>query len=172
MYCPNCGKANSSEQKFCRACGLNLEDSARSVVEQLPAVEQDQRLVKRKRLVENLLLTIGGVGITAFVLLIIGTIISEIIIGKGNVVGGIVFMAFILAMGFALMLVLYRQSLIEATTKRPLPASDNGLAEGETPLPEASTRQLADPYFEPVPSVTEPTTDLLAESPKKRSHDA
>ena len=172
MYCPNCGKANSSEQKFCRACGLNLEDTARSVTEQLPAAMQDQRLAKRKQLVENLLFGIAGVGITAFVLLIIGTIISEIIIGKGNVVGGIVFIAFLLAMGVALLLVLYRQSLIEATAKRPLPVNDNELADGETPLPEASTRQLADPYFEPVPSVTEPTTDLLVTSPKKQQHDA
>ena len=101
MYCPNCGKANSSEQKFCRSCGLNLEDATRSLIEQLPAGEQDQRLLRRKQLVERVLLILGGVGITAFVCLIIGTIITEIIIGKGNVIGGIVFIAFILGMAVA-----------------------------------------------------------------------
>jgi hypothetical protein len=43
----------------------------------------------------------------------------------------------------------------------------------ETPsLPAAATHQLADNYFEQVPSVIEPTTDLLVASSKKQSHDA
>jgi len=167
MYCPNCGKPNSSEQKYCRACGLNLEDTSRSVTEQLPAALQDQRLAKRRDLVEKILLGLAGVGITAFVLILISTIISEIIIAKGNVLGGIVFITFLVGMAVALMLVLYRHSLIEASAKRPLQANDSR----ETSLPPTTARQLADPYFEPVPSVTEPTTDLLNTTAKKQ-HDA
>jgi|KBSSwiStaDraftv2_1062776.scaffolds.fasta_scaffold13350_4 hypothetical protein len=155
MYCPNCGKANSSEQKFCRSCGLNLEDATRSLIEQLPAGEQDQRLLRRKQLVERVLLILGGVGITAFVCLIIGTIITEIIIGKGNVIGGIVFIAFILGMAVGLLLVLYRESLKDATTRRTIPVV-------EAPSGDPKTRQLTDPHFEPAPSVTDPTTELLA----------
>jgi len=163
MYCPNCGKPNSSEQKYCRACGLNLEDTSRSVTEQLPAALQDQRLAKRRDLVEKILLGLAGVGITAFVLILISTII----IAKGNVLGGIVFITFLVGMAVALMLVLYRHSLIEASAKRPLQANDSR----ETSLPPTTARQLADPYFEPVPSVTEPTTDLLSTTAKKQ-HDA
>lgn len=34
MYCPDCGKTNSAEQKFCRACGLQLEQVVQSLVAQ------------------------------------------------------------------------------------------------------------------------------------------
>jgi hypothetical protein len=156
MYCPNCGKANSSVQKFCRSCGLNLEVATQSLIEQLPVGEQDQRLFKRKQLVERLLLILAGVGITAFIGFIIATIVTEIIIGKGNVFGGIVFIAFMLAMAFALLLVLYRESLKDDTAKRTLPAID------DSPPAAQTTRQLTDPYFEPAQSVTDPTTELLA----------
>ena len=30
MYCPNCGKTNSPEQRFCRSCGLGLEKIVQS----------------------------------------------------------------------------------------------------------------------------------------------
>lgn len=164
MYCPNCGKTNSSENKFCRACGLNMEDATRSLIDQLPAVEHDRRIVERKRLVENVLLKIGGVGLAAFILLILWVIVTEIIIGKGQLVGGIIGVLFVLGMSSALALVAYRQFLIEATAKRKLPAAG-------TPIMDAATRQLTDPYFEPAQSVTESTTDLLSTEvkPPKRA---
>ena len=31
MFCPNCGKDNSNEQKFCAACGTNLEAVAQAL---------------------------------------------------------------------------------------------------------------------------------------------
>lgn len=34
MFCPNCGEQNSLEQKFCRNCGINLEQTAAFVREQ------------------------------------------------------------------------------------------------------------------------------------------
>lgn len=35
MHCPNCGTQVSAEQKFCRACGLELQAIARLVTQQL-----------------------------------------------------------------------------------------------------------------------------------------
>ena len=47
MYCPSCGQATSTEQKFCRSCGLSLEKVAESVAEQRPATELSKHLKDR-----------------------------------------------------------------------------------------------------------------------------
>jgi hypothetical protein len=35
MFCSNCGAKNNSDQNFCRFCGLNLSDAARSLNNQI-----------------------------------------------------------------------------------------------------------------------------------------
>jgi len=39
MYCPNCGKENSVEQRFCRSCGLSLLTISRALAHELSAAE-------------------------------------------------------------------------------------------------------------------------------------
>ena len=116
-------------------------------------------LAKRKDLIEKVLLTVGGVGLTIFVIILIWLVVTDIILGKGQIAGGILGIAFILGMAVSLALLVYRQVLINAAPKRSLPPQ-------ETPFPEATTPQLGESSFEPIPSVTEPTTDLLMKEPR------
>ncbi len=52
MYCPNCGKDNSNEQRFCRSCGLSLQTISQVLVNELSANKLDDgsiEIVKREQ---------------------------------------------------------------------------------------------------------------------------
>ena len=165
MYCPNCGQATSTEQKFCRSCGLSLEKAAQSLVEQLPAVELNRHLRERQRRVERLLYTLGGSAAVIFVVSLFWTIINEIIIGKGHVLGGLIFLAFILGFIVFALLMLYRESLLKASSKR-------SSAQPTLPQAEHTARLLPESYIEPIPSVTERTTELLVAEKKSEASES
>ena len=161
MYCPNCGQPSSTEQKFCRACGLSLEKAAQSLVEQLPSVELNKQYRQRQRRVERVLYALGGTAAVIFLVSLVWTIINEIIIGKGHVLGGTIFLAFILGFIVFALLMLYRESLLKAAGK-------HSSTQPALPHVEDTARLLSESYIEPIPSVTERTTELLVEK-KERS---
>lgn len=153
MYCPNCGKTNSAEQKFCRSCGLRLDKVVQSLAEQLPPGEIDRNLQERQRTVE-LWLTIAGVSaIAVFVTGILWAIVYKIILIKGEVVEGLGFLGFMLLMVAFGLLALYRDSLLKAS-KRQLP-------EPAPPQAADTGKLLSESSIEPIPSITERTTELL-----------
>ncbi len=80
MYCPNCAKVNSNVQKFCRACGLNLEKTAEILSEQLTSSEMIRR-TKFLKFYETLgKLGLGGLiggGLTGFMLLLVNSQINS-----------------------------------------------------------------------------------------------
>lgn len=71
MYCPACGSQAKDEQKFCRACGFNLQPIIPLVSEheQAPKLSEKARRVLKK--IEYLGIGIGGSGVA----LIAGTAI-------------------------------------------------------------------------------------------------
>ena len=162
MYCPNCGQATSIEQKFCRSCGLSLQKAAQSLVEQLPAVELNKHLRERQRRVERLLYTLGGSAAVIFFVSLFWTVINEIIIGKGHVLGGLIFLAFIIGFIVFALLMLYRESLLKASSKR-------FSAQPTLPQAEHTARLLPESHIEPIPSVTERTTELLVAEKKSEA---
>lgn len=163
MYCPHCGKTTSTEQKFCRACGLKLDGVVQVLAAQLSSADIDKHLQNRQHLVERTLTVLVGGGGAVFVISIIWAIIERIIIGKGHLVGGALFIALLLSMMVALLLVLYRESLLEAVGKRKVKPS-------VTPqLGSVEKKQLNESSFEPMGSVTERTTDLLRVEWRKSS---
>src|SRR6185503_9365280 len=97
MFCPDCGKENSPEQKFCRSCGLSLEKVAESVAEQRPATELNTHFKNRQRQIERLLSVIIGSMFTLFVGAVLWSVIYKIIILKGDVLEGIFFLSLFVA---------------------------------------------------------------------------
>jgi hypothetical protein len=155
MFCPNCGKSTSAEQKFCRACGLSLEKTVQSLAEQLAADDFDKNLQDKQRKVDRWLKLVAGSAISLITISVIWGIIFELMLVKGKVLTGLVFLFFILGLITFALLVMYRESLGEKSASR-LPSQTS-------PLPQAENNEklLPESYLESLPSVTERTTELL-----------
>ena len=162
MYCPNCGKPNSAEQRFCRSCGLSLEKVVESLTEQLPAIDLDRKLQERKRKVDRWLNISGGTAVSIVVASVLWGISYEIIIKKGEVLGGSIFLAFIVGLVLVALLAVYRDSLEKASVKRK---------SSQTNLPQAEdTARLLGSSGEVMSSVTESTTELLTTERERDTH--
>jgi hypothetical protein len=155
MFCPNCGKSTSAEQKFCRSCGLSLEKTVQSLAEQLAAGDLDKNLQDKQRKVERWIKIVAGSVISLVTISVLWGILYELIIVKGDVLEGLGFLFFILGLITFALLVLYRESLVKKSAKR-LPSQTSPL-----PQAEKTEKLLAESHLAPLPSVTEHTTELL-----------
>lgn len=153
MYCPNCGKQTSSEQKFCRACGLGLEKIAQSLGEQLPA-QLDQTLRARQERLEKLgvgALSVFGLGILGFLVYAVAQKLAT----QGSLIAILAIIGLVIMFGSGLLSVILfarAKELGEQASKRQ-PQPDELAGSTKELLPEAR--------FEPVSTVTERTTELL-----------
>jgi hypothetical protein len=153
MYCPNCGTKTSKDQHYCRACGLGLEKIALTVAEQLPT-KVDPGLQAQKERLEKLgvaALSVFALGSLGFVLYLI----IQKIISKGDlltVFGMLGFLIMVVCGLASVFLFAKAKDVSEKSTKRQQQnlASDNQTKE-----------LLSEGHFEPVPTVTERTTELL-----------
>lgn len=155
MYCPNCGNQTSTEQKFCRACGLGLEKIVQSLGEQLPA-RVDQSLLARKERLEKLgvsALSVFGLGVLGFLLYAVGQKLSA----QGSLLAVLAMVGLVIMLGCGLLSVILfarAKELGEQASKRQLQPNETDTG--------GSTRELLpEARFEPVPTVTDRTTELL-----------
>ncbi len=119
MFCPNCGAKNTTEQKFCRSCGLNLEQTAVSLLEQIPSSESAE-LLKRERNLEKFgNIAFGGFGLVLLTAIsaIIYFIITRMILSGTNVFFGILLIAFLIFAGLSLVYVMFNEDLKERKQK-------------------------------------------------------
>jgi zinc-ribbon domain len=155
MYCPNCGNKTSTDQKFCRACGLGLEKIALSLSEQLPT-KVDLGLKERKERLEKLgvaALSVFGLGLLAFLLYTVG---YKLMMTQGNIVAGLAVIGFLImivcGLGSAVLFAKAKE-VGEEATKRP--------SQSLSTESESTKELLTEGHFEPVPTVTDRTTELL-----------
>lgn len=157
MFCPNCGANNSTEQKFCRSCGLNLEKSAESLLEQIPSAESAKLLKKQRNLEKFGNIAFGGFGVVLLIaiLSIIYWIITTVILTGDSVFGGIMLIAFLVFAALTLTYVAFNEDLKERKQKMN-PVLKNELSEKQD-----TAKLLEEKPFEPIPSVTENSTELF-----------
>ncbi|HLM00970.1 MAG TPA: zinc ribbon domain-containing protein [Pyrinomonadaceae bacterium] len=157
MFCPNCGANNTTEQKFCRSCGLNLEKTAESLVEQIPSAES-ARLLRREKLLERFgNFALGGLGavILFAVAILIYYVIEKYLLGGTNIYFAVLAIGFIVFAFLSLIFVFFNETLKEKKAKIN-PALTNELTgKNET------ANLLEEKPFAPARSVTENTTGSL-----------
>ena len=166
MYCPNCGSKTSTEQKFCRSCGLGLEQIALSLTEQLPTRADDSLIAQKERL-ERLgvaALSVFGVGVMGMILY---GIVYKIMITQGKLLAGLGFIGLLImfACGILSTILFAKAKEVEkAASKRQI---SDAKSAGVSPTP--TKELLTEGNFEPVPSVTDRTTELLSVE-KSKTH--
>ena len=157
MFCPNCGAKTSIEQKFCRACGLGLEKIALSVTEQLPT-GPDEHLMSQKERFERLgMAALGVFGVGVLGVMLYG-IVYKLMVTQGQILGGLAMLGFMIMAGcgvLAVILFAKAKEAEEAAGKRRLEQKEAAVI--ATPTKEL----LGEGHLEPVPSVTDRTTELL-----------
>jgi len=154
MYCPNCGTKTSIDQNFCRACGLGLDKIAVSLTEQLPT-KPNLSLQQQKERFEKLgvaALSVFGLGVLS---LIIYGVVYKIIISEGDLLTALAAVGFIImiACGLASVILFAKANEAgqEATKRKPQEVSSG----------DSTKELLTEGHFEPVPTVTDRTTELL-----------
>lgn len=158
MYCPNCGKENSDEQRFCRSCGLSLQAISQVLVSELSENELDSNSTKvvkhEQRRLHNPLLY-------GFLLLLLGMMI--IIFGKKIIVEQLIADIGTLIAVLGVALFGYKGVLLMLQPQSSSPSQIKT-------LPESDPTAKLPPALQPdaPPSVTEHTTRTLEPINNKR----
>lgn len=154
MFCPNCGTANQESHKFCRSCGLKLDEISRNVAEQFPSKEYAALVRRRDRLEKFGLVSLGIMAIVGLSMLLykVGAYKAELF-GEATLMWS-AFAAFAVFGLTSVFLFNYAKTIVNVEKLNPnLPAADE--------MKPADTKKLIeDRPFQPA-SVVEHTTELL-----------
>jgi hypothetical protein len=154
MLCPNCGTQTTTDQKFCRNCGMNLTLVSKALATHLaqgglaqPPAEGESERLDLRRMTNGLILGVALILLGALLL----TDAKLFMLRPWIKLLGM----FVTCLGVFVSLLAVLLPLRSAGRRRDptLPAA----LEGARP----TGRLLGESTIEPVPSVTERTTDLL-----------
>lgn len=159
MFCPNCGANNNKKQNYCRFCGLNLQDTAKSLTNQIIFGEDSKSLKKLsfiKRVIDFTSTALIGmliVGIAVYLFLFdpkFGKDLIKISLG----------IFFLLKTIQEIIGYFQRRARIENKRFEPM--------EAEKFESKETAKLLEEKPFEPVPSVVENSTELFPIENKTR----
>ena len=163
MFCPNCGARNNKKQNYCRFCGLNLRDTAKSLISQL-AFGEDSGLVKSlssvKRVIDLALAALAGVVIVCG----IAYFFFGASFGKGMMRTG-------MAVFFLLELILGAVGYYQRQERGRARANKFEQNKAEQLKSTEAAAFLEEKPFAAVPNVAEHTTELLRVESKTRKLD-
>lgn len=164
MFCPNCGTTNSTEQKFCRSCGINLGVIAESLLLQLTTA-RDASSSKKERSIENLgnfVFSRVGLIVLIGVILMTSGIFFKVILADGAIVSGTLMIFCAVLAGLMAILISFYESVKERK------AQINPALTSELTQTKDTGKLLEEKPFEPVSTVTENSTELLPVENKTR----
>ncbi len=145
---------------------MNLEQATQSLLEQFPSGSRPD-LDRREHRIEKFgQLAFGGfmVVVAIAVLGLIYTILDRMVFSGDNPLVGVLLTAFIVFAALTLAYVIFSEDLKEKRKKGTLSPRP-----GELEAPAVTGRLLEEKLFEPVPSVTEDTTNLLPQEKTRRN---
>lgn len=164
MFCPSCGASNSTEQRFCRNCGMNLETAVQSMLEQFPAGERPD-IARREETLERFgRIAFGGFGIVLLfgIAGIIYAVVAEMILTGERPWSGALLIAFIIFAAMTLAYVVFNEDLKDRRKKAAQ------IPPRELEATVVTGKLLDESRFEAIPTVTENTTDLLPSRNRER----
>jgi hypothetical protein len=171
MYCPSCGTPAPTDQKFCRSCGLNLQIHAQMLAGQPPVTEPDKTPVEeleglhhRRRRMQfwGYVTSIGGMAVTMLSALVYAVVkeeagmmepITALVLGSLIGIGILTLFVGFFLRGYSIH---FFSSKASGTRWSPELTA--------RPQSQPTTKLLTERQPNPVPSVTEHTTDLLETS--------
>lgn len=159
MYCPNCGSDNKKTQNYCRFCGLNLVEIARSLKNQLAFGEKAYALKKSDKLKRILSKTSVVLVAASFIGLVLVLLVDRSYLGL------------LAQYSLGIFLLLQVLSFVidkvsENTVNKQNPArAEYSVTQFES---KETAKLLEDKPFEPIGSIVENSTELLPVENKTR----
>lgn len=160
MFCPNCGAKNNKKQNYCRYCGLNLRDTAKSLTTQI-VFGEDPDLLKSLSSVKRVIDLASAALVGVLLVWVVAYLFVEPGFGKAvmKMSLGIFFL-----LKFIHEIIGYYQRKVRSKAR----ANKFEQSTIEQVESKETIKFLEEKPFEPVPSVVESSTELFPIENKTR----